>query len=504
MAVTRPAVTRPATGDGGDGGDGGDTTSAGDEAGDEPGDDDDDGMAEGRDRTGTAADGPGNPDEIDVAPAVWEECDDGLQCATVAVPLDHRRPGGPTIDLALVRIAASGSPRGSILVNFGGPGAPAAGRFRSGFSLDGETMAHYHLVGFDPRGVGQSAPLSCGVDLTRGPRPDLSPDDPTEAEQLDAAARDTARRCDRLDGDLLPHLGTASVVADVELLRRALGDDRLHYLGFSYGTLLGLRYAQRFPDRVGRMVLDGVVDPAFGLTDLLRQQAREFERAFEVMDGACGRGLSCPDGGLAGSFDRLRDDLDRPDATPAPVGGVGPAELEVAALLSLYAESLWPRFADAVSAAETGDTSGIERLHDLYVGGIDFAAYLAVVCIDGPTPDGAAAWDRLAAELATISPRFGAALANEVRACAHWPVEGGPTPPALEIDDTAPILVLSTTGDAATPLANAARVAAALPAAGLVIADDEGHTAYGRSFCVDRIVADYFTTGRLPGEVHRC
>jgi pimeloyl-ACP methyl ester carboxylesterase len=147
-------------------------------------------------------------------------------------------------------------------------------------------MADYHLVGFDPRGVGASAPLACDIDLTAGPRLDLSPDSEVEWAALDRQARTLAERCDRLDGSRLAQLGTESVVRDLELLRQAVGDPELHYLGLSYGTLIGLRYAERYPRSVGHMVLDGVVDPSFGLADLLRQQADEFERALLAMDDA--------------------------------------------------------------------------------------------------------------------------------------------------------------------------------------------------------------------------
>ncbi len=449
----------------------------------------------------------GNADQTDpvvpepaVEPVAWADCGDGLDCGTVAVPLNHDEPDGPTIGISLIRRPATGTATGSILVNPGGPGASGINYVRGGFTLDSDTMADHHLVGFDPRGIGASDALECDLDLTAGPRPDLSPDSAEEAAELDAEAQALAADCSDSDGDLLPHLGTESVVTDLDLLRRAVGDDKLNYVGLSYGTLIGLRYAERWPDRVGRMVLDGLVDPSFELPDLLRQQAQEFERAFAVLDAACGPDLACPDGGIIAGYDAVLADLER----NGPSGPVGPTELQVATLVTMYSEWLWPVLGEALIAAQAGDLGPVERLHDRYVGGTSYSAYAAVSCIDSRSPSGAEAWDGFAAELEEVAPRFGAALANELRTCAFWPVTADTQPAAVTADGAPPILLLSTTGDAATPVANAFTVAESLSDASLVLIDDEGHTAYGRSLCVEQIVADYFGTGRLPDDLHRC
>lgn len=438
--------------------------------------------------------------ETPVARAIWDSCFTRFECATVEVPLDHDQPSGPTIDIGLIRVPASGKPLGSVFVNLGGPGGSAINSIRNGFSLDDMTMTNYHLVGFDPRGVGRSSPLTCAVDLISAPRPDFSPDSPDELAALDGEAKALADACNSTDASLLPHLDTASVVADLDLLRRSVGDSELHYIGLSYGTLIGLRYAEQFPQLVGRMVLDGVVDPSFTLVDLLRQQAQAFEASFQRLDAECGGTLSCPEGGLIAAFDRLAGSLEQ----TGPDGGVGTAELEIATLIAMYSNSLWPRYAAALSTAEQGNLDGIERLHDLYMGGISFTAYIAVSCIDSQSPSDPAGWDVLEAELAELAPRFGATLANELRSCAHWPVPASGKPGPVTAAGSKPILVLSTTGDAATPLENAIQVAENLASAGLVVAEDDGHTAYSKSACARQAVSDYFASGVVPSETVVC
>ncbi len=500
-----PGSTERATTGAGEPGDDGAGTDVGSGADRPGGDRTDEGRSTSLD-AGRARDdeaGAGTSTGFAVDPAVWSDCGGGHECATVAVPLDHADPTGGTIDIALVRVPATDADGqgvvGSIFVNPGGPGGSGVGYVRSGARLDGRTMDDHHLVGFDPRGIGDSGSLSC-ADETDGPLPDFDPDDATERAELDGWAAGLAERCAAAHGELLPHLTTDDVVDDLDLLRRAVGDDRLRYVGFSYGTLIGLRYAERFPDRVERMILDGVVDPARSLTGLLAQQADGFDRVLDAVDDACDVTIRCPDDGVIAAYDRLAARLDG----DGPIDGLGSTELAIATLISLYAESLWPRLADGLADAEQGDVRGLLDLERIYSGAADPAAYNAVVCADTPVPAGTEAWDRVEAQLRTRSPRFGAVLANEVRACAHWPVRATEVPEPISPDDIPPILVLSTTGDPATPLENAITVAGSLDGAGLVTVDDTSHIAYGRNGCVARIVADYLATGQVPPTVHRC
>ncbi len=443
------------------------------------------------DETGAGADGP--------PPAVWTGCGTGFECATVAVPLDHDDPGGPGIDIALVRVPASGGSEGSIFVNPGGPGASGVDYVRGGFVFDDETMSRFDLVGFDPRGIGQSTPLTCTIDRSAGPLPDLSPDDEAERAALDEAAERSADDCGASDGELLAHLDTDTVARDLDLLRQAVGDDVLHYYGFSFGTLIGQVYAERFPERVGHLVLDGVVDPSATLPDLLRQQSVAFEEAFEILDAACDTELTCPVGGVVGAYDELLTTLEN----DGPRGEVGPTEFIGATLITLYDDQLWPVYVTALEDALTGDFALIELLSEAF-DSISFAAYAAVGCTDSPRPEGPEAWDRFVDETVAVAPRFGAWVANELRTCAFWPVPAGPARGPITAPGSAPILVIGNTNDPATPLVNAEIVAGQLDNGHLVVVEADSHTAYGVSVCVQEIVAAYFVDDEVPPSPTHC
>ncbi|MEM8924712.1 MAG: alpha/beta hydrolase [Actinomycetota bacterium] len=442
--------------------------------------------------------GDGDPTEgNDVEPVRWTPCGGELECGRLAVPLDHADPDSDTVAIELVRVVATGDPAdvlGSIVVNPGGPGASGVEQVTGGFRLDSAVLERYNLIGFDPRGVGASTGVDCAWDRSDGPIVDHSPDDEAEIAALDAEMAAVADRCAD-SGRILEHLGTDQVVQDLDLLRQALGDERFHFYGFSYGTLLGHEYAAAFPDRVGHLVLDGVVDPRLTLDGLLDQQAGAFEELFETMDASCGAGLDgCPDDGVLAAHDRLVARLE----AEGPVDGFGQTEAELAALVALYSDSTWPLYAQSLAQADVdGDTSGLAFLADAFTGAVDYTAYAAIVCTDAPAPDDPEAWQAFAERLDGDHPRFGAVIANEVRVCAHWPSDPSPARAAFATTDT-PVLVIGNTGDAATPLVNAETMAAELPAAGLVVLDANVHTGYRASRCVQDAVTAYFLDDVVP------
>lgn len=448
------------------------------------------------------ADSPTVEDPPRDASIEWTACGGELECATVAVPVDHDAPAGPKTEVALVRVPAEDPTRriGSLFVNPGGPGASGIELVESGFRFDDETMARFDLVGFDPRGIGRSDALACEADLTAGPLPDPDPDTAQERRDLDERARAMADRCAQAEGARLAHLHSWAVARDLDVLRAATGDEALSYYGFSYGTLIGLRYLELFPERAGRVVLDGVVDPTATLAELLAQQAEAFERMFTgEMDRVCAASPSCPKGGLVAAYDQVRNRLE-----DGPVGEVGPAELATAAVMATYDPGLWDPLNRALTAALAGDVSGLEALSDLYYGSSSFPAYAAVSCTDTPVPAGPEAWDALAVETAAVSPRFGAATVNELRVCAHWPVAAERAPGVVRAEGSGPVLVIGTTGDAATPFESAVAVAEQLGSGHLLTHVGEGHAAYGSSGCVAAVVNGFLVHGRVPAEGARC
>jgi pimeloyl-ACP methyl ester carboxylesterase len=429
-------------------------------------------------------------------PLAWEGCGGRNECATLVVPLDWADPTGPTIELALIRIPA-GDPEariGALATNPGGPGASGIDFVRGGGPFAGSILAdRFDVVSWDPRGVGGSAPLRCDDTVEdRFLRLDSDPDDPAEQAALDQAAAAYAASCGAEDAALLAHVGTDDAAFDLEAIRRAMGLP-LAYVGFSYGTFIGLRYAELFPTGARSIVIDGVVDPADGLPDLLRGQTVAFERV-----------LTQALGDAAPVWDDVAAAVERAPIPTDDGRGLGPADLATGTVLAGYDESLWPVLREAVLDAADGDGSLMLALADEYRDLGSYAAYQAVSCVDSEHPVGAEAWAAFAAELEGLSPRFGAAVANEMLPCAFWSVPAEPVVGPVRAEGSPPILVLGTTGDPATPVEQAERVAAGLADGHLLVFDGEGHTAYGRDACVDRVVEAYLVDGSLPAPGARC
>ncbi|MFV0524550.1 MAG: alpha/beta fold hydrolase [Acidimicrobiales bacterium] len=459
----------------------------------------------------TETTGPFDPTGPDAA--AWAPCPEGpAECARLTVPLDHAAPDGPTVELALARIPATGDRRGSLVVNFGGPGVPGAKVLAGGgFRVDQAVAEHFDLVAWDPRGTGASTGLACATDRAEGPLPDTSPDDPAEAAALDRYHAELTEGCGATNHDLLRSLAPPTMADDLDAVRAVLGDDRLNYYGFSYGTIVGHWYAARYPDRVGHLVFDAVADATNGLDDLLRQQATGFETAFYELDRWCATSDACAVTDLAGTYDRVMIGLETRSvdagavADPGPSGAaVGPNELESATLLALSRDGSWPRYSQALADADAGDWSDLADMADASLTAVPFTPYLATSCVDGAHPVGAEAWDAFADELAGIAPRLGPAVANEVRACASWPVGPVEDPPG-PLPQATPVLVISAAQDPATPLENARRLAGAFgPAGHLITVDGLHHTSYGTSRCVRDRVSAYLVDDD-PGPVDaRC
>jgi pimeloyl-ACP methyl ester carboxylesterase len=452
----------------------------------------------------------------------WSRCDQGFECSTLTVPLDHAKPTGETIKVSVLRVPASGPGKriGSLVVNPGGPGGDGLDHAREAQSYFTKPVRQrYDIVGFDPRGVATSMPIDCLNDreTDRLVALDGSPDDAAERQALVKESQFFGQRCKERAGKLLPHIGTPDVARDLDILRAALGDARLHYVGRSYGTLIGAVYAEQFPSRVGRMVLDGAEDPRVSGVDMALAQARGFEQAVNGFVADCVLRSSCPLGRTRSTAkQRLADLLDRVDRRPLPGHDARKLTQSLAILgvvAAMYNEvDGWPALRVALSYALDGDGSGLMLLSDLYTDREDGRyqnnsneVIYAVNCLDHPDTRTPAEIERQLPEFRKASPLLGDYLAWGSLPCTYWPVQSGSRPHAITAPGAPPILVVGTTRDPATPYAWSQGLAGQLESGVLLTYEGDGHTAYARgNGCIDRAVETYLLSGKPPADGRRC
>jgi pimeloyl-ACP methyl ester carboxylesterase len=440
----------------------------------------------------------------------WSTCGD-IQCATLEVPVDHADPTGPTLDLALGRRRAKGDRIGTLLVNPGGPGAagiPVVQDAESYFS--NALLDRFDIVAWDPRGSGDSTAIDCGDKLDYFFDTDKSPDDAAEVAANVAAARRLATACEERSAALLPHLSSRATVDDMDTIRAALGEEKLTYLGFSYGTYLGALYADRYPTRVRALVLDGALDPSLGFEDVTRDQAVGFDSALNAYLDNCAR-TKCGFGGSDPhrAYDRLIAQIDA-EPLPGEVGGehrtLGAGEADLGVASALYAGTQgWSILTDALKRAARGDGTTLLQLSDAYTGrepGGTYdnsqAAFFGIGCLDAPAPT----IDQLplvAQRIEQAAPEFGASTTWLSSPCSVWPVPAEGQPAPVHGTGAPPIVVLGTSNDPATPLKWAQALATQLESGNLVVYRGEGHTAYARgNQCIDDAVDDYLITLKVP------
>jgi pimeloyl-ACP methyl ester carboxylesterase len=447
----------------------------------------------------------------------WQPCQHGFQCARLLVPFDYRRPAWRRFSLPVIRLAASDPAQriGSLVLNPGGPGGSGIQYALAARSVVSPAVrARFDVVGFDPRGVGQSVPA---IHCLTGPELDTylkTNDDPVTAAQLATVVTQSklfAQGCEQRSGALLPYVGTRDAARDMDVLRAALGDAKLTYLGKSYGTYLGAWYAQEFPSHVRAMVLDGAVNPGQSGLSMNAVQAKGFEVALRSFTANCLALAGCPlgHGTVAAGIGKLQGLLNRTASKPLvsqiPGQPASAPLLLLGVAAALYTKSYWQYLRAGLTGAFAGNGSVLVELADLLVERSANGTYsnlvdaeTAVDCLDRPWPRSLAAWRSAASAAQQAAPQFGAAIMWGSLPCAYWPVPAPPAPP-LQAKGAPPILVVGNTRDPATPFQQAQALARELSSGVLLAWNGDGHTAYRMgSTCIDNAVDKYLITLAPP------
>jgi pimeloyl-ACP methyl ester carboxylesterase len=474
--------------------------------------------------------------EPEATPIKWTDCDAQIQpliadqpgsdrdlafeCGRTEVPISYDEPGGATLPLFLVRAVMAGQTNriGSLVVNPGGPGASGAdAAIGLSLTLPTELLSRFDIVGFDPRGVGLSTPVECISDDMKS-RMVASEPRPTTDPQLDdafALTKEIADGCAKEYGDALGTFNTVDTARDMEQLRQSLGDEKLTYLGYSYGTTLGSTYAELFPDKTRALVLDAAVDPDTDKKTNAEASAKAFEAGFDAFGANCvGLIAGCPIGQNPRQF--LMDLLAQADQAPIPSSEPGearkatPGVVMTAVQAALYDTASWPQLAQALAAAQKGDSAGLFSLADSYSGRLKdgtysnlFDANLAVNCADTNEKHDEGEIRTLAKEWGAKYPLFGASSAVGLYTCSAWQADRTPLP-ERDAAGSGPILVVGSTGDPVTPLPGAEDMAKDLVNGVLLVWQGQGHTAYPKSDCIKAAVNSYLIDLTVPVDGLTC
>lgn len=448
----------------------------------------------------------------------WTDCDDD-RCTTVEVPVDYAEPQGQTLRLAVRRVPASGDAEAAMFVNPGGPGGSAADfvGYLAG-QLPGSLRATHDVIGVDPRGIGDSTPLQClsDEDFDAFIDTDPDPDDDAGIEGLTTSVRSMGQACEQNSGPLAAHVSTEEAARDHDVVRALMGRSKMTWFGFSYGTQLGATYADLFPDRVSRMVLDGAVDVTLDPVQTGLGQAEGFQRALESYLASCLKQDECPVGGSVDEATaRIAAMMKQLSAEPLPVGDRELTEGRAfyAIAMALYSRESWPYLTRAFEGMERRDGTIMMLLSDTYFERRPNGTFAnnsgqviyAVNCLDSPDAPDRAATQAALPRFRQVSPVFGAALGWGVMACHDWPVRGDHPQQPVTAEGAPPILVVGTTRDPATPYAWSEAMASQLSSGVLLTREGDGHTAYtSGNDCVADAVNAYFEDGTVPKDGTTC
>ena len=474
--------------------------------------------------------GPDQPAAVSTL-SPWEPCAGSFECATLTIPRDWADVAGATLEIAVTRQPAEGERIGSLLVNPGGPGASGVDFVRS--FVDGQLpdglAERFDIVSWDPRGTGGSNRIDCTTDED-WLEPELDPtvEDEADVEEIRTEAEEAVAACEAEVGDLLAVVGTRATVRDLEALRGLLGDDALSYVGYSYGTTIGMEYLRLYPDRVRAMVLDGVSVPGTDPIVDAHVQAQGFERTLDVYLAGCADRPTCPLGDDPKAT--LLDLVDRLEAEPIPAsyqlggsgsvpreGDLGVGELYTAVAASLYDDGTWPALDEGLDQALGDEPNGrtLLAIRDQYHGREadgtwvdDDDARGAIRCADqierSAEPEGDLA---LADEWAAELPFWGAWFGTGIPGCWGLPEAVDPLLPLADgdITEAPPVVVIGTTNDPATPYEQSEEAALLIEGSVLVTYEGDVHTAYrSLSDCVDDAATAYLVDLTVPPAGLRC
>jgi pimeloyl-ACP methyl ester carboxylesterase len=446
----------------------------------------------------------------------WEDCGE-FQCATALAPLDWDAPADGEIELALIRRPATSDSLGSLLVNPGGPGVSGYDAVARSLDLTvtPALQDRYDIVGFDPRGVGRSSAVDCyddeGLDRLIFGVPSGVRGTTAWLTGENERTHRFGQACARESGALLGNVDTLSAARDLDMLRAALGEKQLDYLGYSYGAYLGTVYAGTFPDRVGRLVLDGPIDPTLGQPEIALAQAKGLETALRSYLATCMPAATCPFAGTADdALTIIRELLESVGKNPIPSTDGRPLTsdtLLIAIAAPLYDRDAWPVLDQVFATVVSGQAEFALSVVDGYYGRTPEGAYTgnlaeslrAITCIDYPAQNNVELMKEQARQLNDAAPYLGVFLTFGDLSCLSWPYHPEQPRAAIAASGAAPILVLGTTNDPSTPYEWAVAVATQLESGVLVTRQGDGHTAFNKGdACVDAAVEQYLVDGTVP------
>ena len=454
----------------------------------------------------------------------WSTCYDNYECTTLDVPVNYKKISTGTFEISVLRYPAQDPKRriGSLIVNPGGPGASGVDyAYNAEYIFDPDLTDRYDIVGFDPRGVSRSAPITCFNDreVDANYASDSKPDNAAELRQAIADSKVFIQKC-RNKNTNLTAFSTSNAARDMDVLRAAMGDKKLNYMGKSYGTYMGALYATLFPNNIGRVILDGAVDPHISSFEQTKTQAVGFDKALQSFIADCVTKSNCPlprDPKIA--TQKIIDIWHAAATNPLPVKNskndyrkVTEQLLVLGTASALYdsAEG-WPQLRTAIKEAIAGYGDAYLELADIYTGrqkdgtypNNEFDSGAIIDCLDFKDNRTLQQMKDDAAKIAAAAPVFGPYIAYSGLTCKYF---SAPTPEkVVKTETNATIVIIGTTGDPATPYAWAQGLSRLLPNSTLLTFVGDGHTGQGRgNACIDKAVDAFFLKGTLPATDLRC